>query len=225
MTRILIIEDEENIALALKEDLELEEYEIDVLTSGDEACQKVQADDYDLVLLDLILPGKDGYDVCRELRRSGDRTPIIMLTARTQEAEKVLGLDLGADDYITKPFSPMELRARIRAVLRRSKGLSTNSYAFDEFEVDIDRFELRKDSAPIKLTPIEMKLLIAFVRHPGQVLARDTILDLIWGSDVFITDRVVDTHISNLRKKIEPEGSEEPKYIINVRGMGYRFDG
>ncbi len=223
MYRILVIEDEEHIALGLKDDLELEEYKVDIIAHGDQVHADKIAGQYDLILLDLMLPGKDGYDICRELRLSGCTTPIIMLTAKTQEAEKVLGLDLGADDYIIKPFSPIELRARIRAVLRRGTMNHQKIFSFDNFEVEFDRFELRKDGEVVKLTPIEFKLLSTFIQNVGKVLTRDSILDLVWGPDVFVTDRAVDTHITNLRKKIESK-LEEPRYIISIRGIGYRFD-
>lgn len=224
MPRILVVEDEGSIAMGLKGDLELEGYEVEVAEDGLKAFEMALTGAYDLVLLDLMLPGKDGFEVCRELRREGSNVPIIMLTARTQEAEKVLGLELGADDYITKPFSPMELRARIKAVLRRAGGEDPTVYRFDDIEVDLRRFEVRRDGSAVRLTPLEFKLLAAFVQNPGQVLSRDRLLDLVWGRDAFVTDRVVDTHITNLRKKVEVE-SGDPKYIVTVKGVGYRFDG
>ncbi len=223
MIRLLIVEDELNIARGLKNDLELEGYQVETAKDGQKALDLIRGDGYDLIVLDLMLPGKDGYEVCRELRRSGSRVPIIMLTARTSEVEKCMGLDLGADDYMTKPFSPMELRARIKAVLRRSRGEDLQRIQFGEYELDQVRFELTKGGKVVHLTPLEFKLLAAFGQHPGQVLSRDRLLDLVWGPDTFITDRVVDTHIANLRKKIEPDISN-PAYIISVRGMGYRFD-
>jgi len=150
--------------------------------------------------------------------------PIILLTARSHEAEKVLGLELGADDYITKPFSPLELRARIKAALRRSTADTSELARFGDFEVDFERFEVRRHGKPVDLTPIEFKLLSAFVRHRRIVLSRQQLLDKVWGHEVFVTDRVVDTHIGNLRKKLEldPDG---PPLVVSVRGFGYRFDG
>lgn len=224
MPSILVVEDEGSIAMGLKGDLELEGYEVEVAEDGLQAYEMALEGGYDLLLLDLMLPGKDGFEVCRELRKEGCEVPIIMLTARTQEAEKVLGLELGADDYITKPFSPMELRARIKAVLRRTGGEDPSHYRFDGLEVDLKRFEVCRDGSTVRLTPLEFKLLAAFVRNPGQVLSRDRILDLVWGRDAFVTDRVVDTHITNLRKKIEPEPAD-PRFIVTVKGVGYRFDG
>jgi len=224
MPRILVVEDEENIALGLRGDLELEGYEVTVIDDGIEALKRAQSETYELILLDVMLPGKDGYEICRELRKNGSSVPIILVTAKTQEAEVILGLELGADDYITKPFSPMELRARIRAVLRRSHGDDMHLYRFGEFEVDLKRIEVRYKGNPLRLTPIEFKILSTFVRHPGQVLDRDRLLDLVWGKDVFVTDRVVDTHITNLRKKLCCD-EESGSYIVSVRGVGYRFDG
>ena len=168
-----------------------------------------------------MLPGKDGFEVCRELRRGGIRTPLMLLTARDQEAEKVLGLELGADDYVTKPFSPLELRARVKALLRRAG--EPRIFRFGDIEVDLERLEVLRNGEPLRLTPLEFKLLAVFIRHRGKVLSRDRILDLAWGPDTFITDRVVDTHITNLRKKIEPDPTT-PLYLIGVRGVGYRFE-
>jgi len=223
MSRLLIVEDEQSIATGLKHDLELEGYEVVTSSDGQEALDLVGRGGFDLMVLDRILPGKDGFEVCRELRRSGSRIPIIMLTDRTSEAERCLGLDLGADDYLTRPFSPMELRARIKAVLRRSRGEDAPLLRFGVYELDQNRFELRKGDEVVHLTPLEYRLLITFTRHPGRVLSRDRLLDLIWGPDTFITDRLVDTHIANLRKKIESDTSA-PVHIVSIRGTGYRFD-
>jgi DNA-binding response OmpR family regulator len=170
-----------------------------------------------------MLPRKDGFAVCRELRRAGTRMPIILLTARTHEAEKVLGLELGADDYVTKPFSPMELRARIKAALRRSAEGLPQVYRFGDLEVDFSRFELRRQGRPVDVTPIEFKLLAALVQQKGTVLTRQQLLDHVWGPGVFVTDRVVDTHVGNLRKKIE-SNPDQPAWLVSVRGVGYRFD-
>jgi two-component system alkaline phosphatase synthesis response regulator PhoP len=171
-----------------------------------------------------MLPGKDGYEVCRDLRRHGLRTPILILTAKAQEAEKVLGLELGADDYVTKPFGTRELRARVKALLRRAKEPTVECYRFGDVEVDFQRGELRRNGAPMELTPIEFKLLALFIRSRGQVLSRERLLAGAWGPDTFASDRIVDNHIANLRKKIEPDPAL-PRYIRNLRGLGYRFDG
>jgi two-component system alkaline phosphatase synthesis response regulator PhoP len=224
MARILVVEDEPTLALGLEDDLKLEGYEVEVARDGQTASERAQEKSFDLIILDIMLPRKDGFDVCRELRRAGLRTPIILLTAKTQESDKVLGLDLGADDYVTKPFSPRELRARVKALLRRAAAETPETYRFGDVEVDFTRGELRRAGKPIETTPIEFKLLAAFIRLRGRVLSRDRLLDEVWGRGIAVTDRVVDTHITNLRKKIEPQPSE-PRYIISVRGIGYRFDG
>jgi DNA-binding response OmpR family regulator len=225
MAKILIVEDEPGIAFGLESDLQTEGYEVAVVGDGAEAIRRARAEPFDLILLDVMLPTKDGFEVCRELRHGGLKTPIILLTAKTQEAEKVLGLDVGADDYVTKPFSPRELRARIRALLRRAAPEGAEDvYRFGPWELDLVRFELRRDGQRLDTTTTELKLLAAFVRQRGRVLTRDRLLDEVWGSGVYVTDRVVDNHIVSLRKKIEDEPSA-PRYLISVRGVGYRFDG
>jgi two-component system alkaline phosphatase synthesis response regulator PhoP len=223
MARILIVEDEPDIALGLQQDLLLEGYEVEVVGDGEQAIERAGHGAVDLILLDLMLPQKDGFAVCRELRRAGRRMPIIVLTARAHEAEKVLGFELGADDYVTKPFSPMELRARIKAALRRSSSATPQVFRFGEFEVDFNRFELRKRGKPVDLTPIEFKLLAAFVQNRRNVLSRQQLLDHVWGRSVFVTDRVVDTHVANLRRKVETD-PDKPVYVVSVRGVGYRFE-
>jgi DNA-binding response OmpR family regulator len=224
MSRILIVEDEPDIALGLCDDLGMEGYSVEVATDGDIACRRAREGQWDLILLDVMLPRKDGFDVCRDLRRAGIMTPIILLTARSQEAEKILGLDLGADDYVSKPFSPRELRARIRAILRRGVPQTREIYRFGDVEVDFDRVEVRREGSIVDLTPIEFKLLTAFIERRGRVLTRNQLLDAAWDSGTHVTDRAVDAHIVNLRRKIEPQPAQ-PKYLLGVRGMGYRFDG
>lgn len=224
MKRILVVEDEPAIAFGLQLDLKSEGYDVEIESDGESALQRARKEAFDLILLDVMLPRKDGFDVCRELRRGGSKTPIIMLTAKTQEAEKVLGLEIGADDYVTKPFSPRELRARVKAALRRTAEDDLPIYRFGDAEVDFGRCELRRAGKPVELTALEFKLLTAFIRNGGKVLSRDQLLDLVWGHGTFVTDRVVDNHVVTLRKKVEPEPSE-PRYIVSVRGMGYRFDG
>jgi len=224
MTRILIVEDEPDLAFGLEDDLKTEGYEVETVRDGVTASRRAREQAWDLILLDVMLPGRDGFEVCRDLRRSGLHTPVIMLTAKTQEAEKVLGLELGADDYVTKPFSPRELRARIKAALRRSSAQVPEVYRFGDVEVDFTRAELRRGGAAVEVTSLEFKLMAAFIRNKGRVLSRDQLLEGAWGRDTFVTDRVVDHHIVNLRRKIEPR-PEQPRYLISVRGMGYRFDG
>jgi DNA-binding response OmpR family regulator len=224
MPRILIVEDEPDIALGLKADLTNQGYEVEVVTDGAAAIRRGTAEAWDIILLDIMLPKVDGFDVCRELRRARIKAPIIMLTAKTHEAEKVLGLELGADDYVTKPFSPHELRARIKAVLRRFSEDSLGIFRFGECEVDFDRAELRRNGEPVDITALELRLLSAFIRRRGKVLTREQLIDAAWEPGTFISDRVVDTHILHLRKKIEPAPAE-PRYLLGVRGIGYRFDG
>lgn len=225
MSRILIVEDDAAIAVALEDDLRLEGYRVEVVIDGEMAVQRGREGSFDLVLLDLMLPKKDGFDVCRELRRSGVRSKILLLTARGAETEKVLGLDLGADDYVTKPYSPKELRARIRALLRRSASdiESAGTTKFGDCELDMVRGELRRAGRPVPITPLEFKLLGLFARCPGHVLTRRVLIDQVWGEDTAITERVVDNQIANLRRKIEPSPAN-PRYLKSVRGIGYRFD-
>lgn len=223
MTRILIVEDEAGIAFALEADLRTEGYEVSLVTSGDEGARRARAEAFDLILLDVMLPGKDGFEVCRELRRAGLRTPIILLTAKSQEAEKVMGLELGADDYVTKPFSPRELRARIKAVLRRGVSDAAEVLSFGAFEVDFGRCEVRSGGAAVDLSALEFKILSVFVKSKGRVLSREQLLDAAWGRGVALNDRVVDNHIVSLRRKLEPDPAR-PRHFLNIRGMGYRFD-
>jgi DNA-binding response OmpR family regulator len=224
MTRILVVEDEPGIALALEDDLRREGYDVEAVADGELASRRAREQPYDLILLDVMLPRKDGFEVCREVRRAGIKTPIILLTAKAQEAEKVLGLELGADDYVTKPYSPRELRARIKAAIRRSAGDTPDVYRFGHIEVDFTRHELRRAGHLVDMTPLEFRLLATFVRRRGRVLSRRTLMDDAWGHGTVLTDRVVDNQVTNLRKKIEPE-PREPRYIVSVRGAGYRFDG
>jgi DNA-binding response OmpR family regulator len=225
MTRILVVEDEPAIALGLEDDLRMEGYGVEVLGDGVAAARRAREGAFDLILLDIMLPGKDGFEVCRELRRAGVRTPILMLTAKTQEAEKVMGLELGADDYVTKPFGTRELRARIKALLRRSAGeTQPECFRFADVEVDFARGEVRRGGRAVELTPIEFRLLSQFVQARGRVLSRDQLLDAGWGTDQLASARIVDNHIANLRRKIEDDPAN-PRFLRNVRGLGYRFDG
>jgi two-component system alkaline phosphatase synthesis response regulator PhoP len=225
MIRLLIVEDEPGIALALEDDFSLEGYRVDVVQDGLEAIKRARDESFDAILLDIMLPGKDGFEVCRELRRNGVRTPILMLTARAQEAEKVLGLEAGADDYVTKPFGARELRARVAALLRRSQlAHALPALRIGDAEVDFERAEIRRGSDVTPLTPLEFRLLQAFVRARGRILTRAQLITEAWGPNTFVSDRVVDNHIGSLRRKLEPDLAE-PRYLRNVRGLGYRFDG
>jgi DNA-binding response OmpR family regulator len=221
--RILVVEDDRAIATALEDDLRLEGYDVEVVGNGPAAIERASRARFELMLLDVMLPGKDGFDVCRELKRRGVETTILLLTARGSESDKVLGLDLGADDYVTKPYSPKELRARIRVLLRRNAQARQEVATFGDCEVDFTRGELRRGGKPVPVTPLEFKLLTLFVTRPGRVLTRRILINEAWGRDTAITERVVDNQIANLRKKIEPSPAE-PRFLKSVRGIGYRFD-
>jgi DNA-binding response OmpR family regulator len=225
MSRILIVEDEPVIAGALQDDLTLEGYDVTVLGDGAAGARYAIEHPVDLIVLDVMLPGRDGVDVCRDVRRAGLKTPILMLTARVQEAEKILAFESGADDYVTKPFGTKELRARIKALLRRAdngRG-QPDVFEFGDVEVDFTRGEVRRGDQPLDLTLTEFKLLGAFVRNQGRVLSRQQLLDAAWGVGTVLSDRAVDNHIVNLRRKIERVPAE-PKHLVSVRGLGYRFD-
>jgi DNA-binding response OmpR family regulator len=231
--KILVIEDEPGIAFSLETDLQTEGYEVVLVDDGAKAVSCALAEPFDLILLDIMLPNMDGFEICRQLRHKGLKTHIILLTAKTHEAEKILGLDVGADDYVTKPYSPRELRARIRAVKRRlteqasdqrATGNGGEVHRFGPCELDMTRFELRRDGKSVETTATEFKLLAAFIRSRGRMLTRERLLDEVWGAGIAVTDRVIDNHVVALRKKIEEEPSD-PRYLISVRGVGYRFDG
>ena len=228
MTRILLVEDEPVIASALQYDLALEGYDVTLVADGVVASRRARDEPYDLIVLDAMLPGRDGFDVCRDIRKAGLTTPVLMLTARAQETEKVLAFELGADDYVTKPFGTMELRARIKALLRRSDLRTADATApsvagFGTVEIDLARGEVRRDGQPVDVTITEFKLLDVFVRHPGRVLSRQQLLDAVWGHGFILSDRAVDNHIVNLRRKLEAIPTE-PRHIVSVRGLGYRLD-
>ena len=222
MAHILIVEDEPDLAFSLQEDLRRQGHEPVHAADGQQALELGRDRPWDLILLDVMLPKMDGFDVCAALRKSGVSSPIIMLTARAHEAEKELGLDAGADDYVTKPFSLRELRARIRAQLRRSERNATRQVRFGDCEIDFDRAELRRAGERVEITPQELRLLEALLRNRGRVLSRSQLIDAAWGTGAAITDRAVDTQVFNLRKKIEPVASE-PRFLLGVRGLGYRF--
>ena len=223
MPRILIVEDEPDIVMSLEEDLRRQGYETGVANDGAQGLTLGKESGWDVILLDVMLPRLDGFDVCAGLRRAGVRTPIILLTARVQEAEKILGLDAGADDYVTKPFSLRELRARIRAQLRRTLTEEAGVYRFGDCEIDFGRAELKRGGRRVEITAQELRLLAALVRNRGRVLSRDQLIETAWGLGIAITERAVDSHIFNLRKKIEPVPSQ-PKFLLGVRGLGYRFE-
>lgn len=224
--KILVIEDEEHIRMGLEDDLTFEGFEVMSASDGESGLTLAQKDRYDCIILDVVLPGCDGFEVCRQLRQSGNKTPVIMLTARDQEIDKVLGLEIGADDYVTKPFSPRELLARIKALLRRSMPDQKiiKQYRFGSIEVDFEKYRLFKSGEEVHLTAYEFALLRLFIENRDRVLDRNTILDAVWGREVYVTSRTVDTHVAHLRKKIEDDAAH-PQYIISVHGVGYRFQG
>jgi DNA-binding response OmpR family regulator len=223
MRHILVVEDEPTIAIALQDDLEDEGYRVEAVSDGVTALEKARGG-FDLMLLDVMLPGKDGFTVLREMRKAGNRTPVILLTALGQEQDRVTGLALGADDYVTKPFSRKELLLRVQAVLRRSGPGSAGAYRFGAIEVDPERGEARRGGEPLDITALEFRLLKLFCENRGKILSIEKIIQAIWGPETFQSDRVVYTHINNLRSKIEPAPGQ-PRHIVSVRGLGYRFDG
>ena len=224
MPKILIVEDEESIRLPLEDNLRLEGYEVSSAKDGMEGLSMAQEENYDLIVLDIMLPKMDGFEVCKRLRQDKITTPILILTAKSQEVDKVLGLELGADDYVTKPFSPRELLARVKAILRRTQQTrqGIDFYRFGDIEVDFKKYEAKKGGNPIDLTALEFALLHFLIAQSGQVVHRNKILDEIWGENVFIEPRTVDKHISLLRKKLEDD-PQNPKFILGVRGVGYKF--
>lgn len=224
MSRILLIEDEPDIALGLSMDLEAEGHAVEIAADGLIGSTMGRNQPWDLILLDVMLPKRDGFEILRDLRRAGVLTPILMLTARAQEAEKVMGLELGADDYVTKPFSPRELRARVKALLRRTiPAVAQTIIAFGDCKLDTSKPELLRAGLPVQLTALEFRILEALLRNAGRVLSRDKLMELAWGNELHVSDRVIDSHIVNLRRKVEPNPAN-PEIIVSVRGIGYRLD-
>lgn len=224
MTKVLLVEDDPAIRLAIAESLVNENYTVDEVSSATEVFKKVTNENYDLILLDLILPDMDGMELCKKLRDEDIRVPIIMVTSRKDEIDKIIGLEIGADDYITKPFSIRELLARMKALLRRVSFDSgkLSKYSFGNISVDFKKFEALKDGKPIKLSATEFRVLHYFIQHEGEVISRDKFLDDVWGYDSFPTTRTVDNFILSLRKKIE-DNPAEPKHLITVYKIGYKF--
>jgi len=223
--KVLIVEDDPGISLSLKDEFESLGYMVFKAENGRKGLAVARQESPDLIILDLMLPGIDGYEVCRELRNEGNRTPIIMLTAKNKEIDKVLGLELGADDYVTKPFSIRELMARVRAVLRRTtEGIEDiDTYCFGQIELDFKKYEATKRGKKMDLTPLQFQMLKLLIQKKGEVISRDEFLDEIWGRDnVWISHRTIDSHIANIRKKIEDDPSH-PTHILSIRGVGYKF--
>jgi two-component system alkaline phosphatase synthesis response regulator PhoP len=226
MSKILIIEDEASILMPLEDNLVLEGYEVVCARDGVEGLARAADRSFDLIVLDIMLPKLDGFEVCKRLRQDRVMTPILMLTAKSQEIDRVLGLELGADDYVTKPFSSRELLARIKAILRRVKEPhhGIDSCRFGDVEVDFTRYEAKKGGRPVPLTALEFALLRFLAQNKGRVVDRNEVLDAVWGKDVFVDARTVDKHISLLRRKFEDD-PQKPQYIRGVRGVGYKFTG
>ena len=227
MSRVLVVEDDEAMAVALRDGFTYEGYEVAVARDGEEGLRRARENPPDLMILDVMLPKMTGLEVCKLLRGEGSQLPIIMLTARGQEIDKVLGLKLGADDYVTKPFSFMELMARVEAVLRRTQPGRLghrSAYEFGDMAVDMDRHDATKGGKPVELTPREFRLLGYLLEHRGEVVSREELLDAVWGYDTIPFTRTVDTHIAKLRKKIEDDASD-PQHIITVHRLGYKFVG
>jgi DNA-binding response OmpR family regulator len=224
MKRILIVEDDAAILKGLESALGEEHYQILTASDGEKGYQAARRENVDLIILDLMLPKKNGEEVCRDLRRDGIATPILMLTSKTGEMDKVLGLELGADDYVTKPFSIRELQARIKALLRRGGDISKeiDEYSFGNIYVDFRKMEATKNRKPISLTAKEFEILKFFIQHESEVVSRDMLLDKVWGYEQFPTTRTVDNYILSLRKKIESDPSE-PRHLLTVHTAGYKF--
>ena len=223
--RILVIEDEPGLVLTLTDRLASEGYHVEAATDGAAGLERATAEAFDLVLLDVMLPEKNGFDVCRDLRRHGIETPVLMLTARGQTLDKVLGLKLGADDYLTKPFEMMELLARVEALLRRAPtAAAPDAFRFGDVQVDFRRAEVVRAGTPIELSAREFQLLRYFVEHRGEALSREQILSDVWAYDAVPATRTVDVHVAWLRQKLEAN-PRRPQHILTVHGLGYKFAG
>jgi two-component system alkaline phosphatase synthesis response regulator PhoP len=226
LQKVLIIEDEPAMVVGLRDNFEYEGYEVLVARDGVEGLDRALKDKPNVILLDVMLPQKSGLDVCRELRSKGVETPIVMLTARGQEIDKVIGLEIGADDYVTKPFSIKELLARVRAALRRASRqvVEIKSYRFGSVALDFEKYRASKGGRAIDLSAREFEILKYFIQHRGETLTREQLLDDVWGYDNYPITRTVDNHIAKLRHKVE-EVPTEPQYIITVHRSGYKFLG
>ncbi len=224
MEKILIVEDEPDMVMGLKDNLELEGYQVVTALDGERAVEVALQTCPDLILLDIMIPKLNGFEVCKQLRQKGMDVPIIMLTAKSQEVDKVLGLELGADDYMTKPFSIRELLARIKAVLRRPRRPpeKIDSYAFGNVTVDFRKQVAVKDGVPVELSHYEAEILRLLIANQGEPISRNRILDEVWGYELYPTTRTIDNHVVKLRQKIEDD-PHNPVHIVTVHGMGYKF--
>ncbi len=224
MSKILIVEDEPDMVLGLKDNFEFEGYEVTTAADGISGLERARSIKPDLVILDIMLPKLSGLEVCKTLRGEGFETPIVMLTARGQEIDKVVGLELGADDYVTKPFSIRELLARVRAILRRTEGgkKRLQRYKFSDLELDFEVYRAKKAGLALELSPREFELLRYLIERKGETVSRDKLLEDVWGYESYPSTRTVDTHIAKLRAKIGDSGAD-PRYILTIHGVGYKF--
>ena len=224
--RILVVEDEPNMVAGLRDNFEFEGYEVITAGDGIEGLRRALEESPDLVILDVMMPRMSGLEVCKQLRAQRDSIPIIMLTARGQELDKVVGLELGADDYVTKPFSIRELLARVKAVLRRTSVVPKHQdqHSFGNVQVDLRRHRVLRSGKALEVSSKEFELLKYFICHSGETLSRDRLLEEVWGYENYPTTRTVDTHLVRLRQKLEPD-PEQPQYFLTVHGTGYRFVG
>ena len=226
MTKILIVEDEPNMVAGLRDNFEFEGYQVVTAPDGVAGLERALSDSPDLVILDVMMPRMSGLEVCKQLKAKRPAIPIIMLTARGQEVDKVVGLELGADDYVTKPFSIRELLARVKAVLRRVQNLPRNGerYTFGDVEVNLKSCQVSRKGKPLDFSSKEFELLKYFLTHSGEAVSRDQLLEDVWGYDRFPTTRTVDAHIVRLRQKLEPK-PDDPHFFLTVHGVGYKFVG
>ena len=221
--RILVVEDEPALRLSLTDRLRSEGYEVEVAGDGDEGFARARQGPFDLLVLDVMLPGRSGFDVCRDLRQEGVETPVLMLTARGEVLDRVLGLKLGADDYLVKPFDSRELVARIEALLRRAQpDTAAGSFAFGDVRVNFRAMSVVRAGQPVELSAMEFRLLRFLVEHRGEALSRERLLDAVWGYDADVYSRTVDQHVATLRRKIEAD-PRRPRHIVTVHGMGYKL--
>jgi len=224
--KILLVEDEKGLIITLTDRLTSEGFDVISAADGKEGFDLAASESFDLIILDVMLPKKNGYDVCRDLRQKGISTPVLMLTAKGETIDKVLGLKLGADDYLTKPFEVIELLARVEALLRRSPAQSdttvNGAFRFGDIGIDFKKAEVTRKNEPVELSAMEFRLLQFFIENRGTVHSRDELLDAVWGYDAMPTTRTVDVHVAWLRQKLE-ENPRHPQYIHTVHGMGYKF--
>ena len=223
MSQILVVEDDPAMSVALRDGFEFEKHVVEMASDGEEGYRLASRGDHDVIILDVMLPKRSGLDVCRDLRKMSINTPVIMLTARGQEIDKIVGLKLGADDYVTKPFSFMELLARVEAVMRRvRRNVVGDAITFGEVALDFRTYQARKSEQPLELTPREFRILKYFVDHANEVVSREALLNHVWGYDSSAFTRTVDTHMARLRQKIEAT-PHDPRHLITVHRVGYKF--